>query len=341
VEELLSHWSISDSAKISPITAGLINGTFKVVLDSTKSSYILQQINLDVFPIPADLMSNHQNIEQHLRESQFPLKGPEWITSYNGDRLVKHEGGFWRLGVYYNDTQSYSSARDDHMAWNIGRAFGQYDKGLSELKTSKLKDTISEFHNLQRYLDKLSLTIKAASHHRLQIAKSLIQTIDDYLFVAKLPFPKNRVIHNDAKVSNLLFRNDEVFAVIDWDTTMSGHISWEYADLFRTTVVNVPEDHPDLSVISLQYDMMDALHAGYKSELFDFITLKEKESLYHGALYLILEQAVRFLEDYLAEDIYYRCDYDDHNFIRSRNQFYLLSLMNQDQEAIIQSIKKS
>ena len=342
MDELLSLWDISSST-ITPITDGLINGTFKVDFGSESSpkTFILQRINQEVFHYPEDLMSNHQNIEDHLSQKQFLFKGPIWETGRDGGKLQKFDDAYWRLGPFFEDTQSHSIARDANMAWNIGRAFGQYDKDLLDLSTDRLKNTITEFHNLPRYLDKLSSTIKSAPTGRLQISKKLIDSIDDYLYLAKLPFPKNRVIHNDAKVSNLLFQKGEVYAVIDWDTTMAGHISWEYADLFRTTVVNVPEDHPVLSELSLQYDMLDGLNAGYKSVLFDYLSSEESDSFYHGALYLIFEQAVRFLEDYLAGDLYYKCNFDDHNFIRARNQFCLLALMVQDEKAINNSIQRS
>ena len=168
-----------------------------------------------------------------------------------------------------------------------------------------------------------------------------MNTIDEYLYLSRLPFPKDRVIHNDAKVSNLLFRQGEVYALIDWDTTMGGHISWEFADLFRTTAVNVPEDHLEVSDLMLQYDMIEGLSVGYKSVLFDHLNSTEKASLYHGSLYLIFEQAIRFLEDYLAGDNYYQCSFDDHNYIRARNQFALLALMIQDKKAIINILNRS
>lgn len=322
------------------MTDGLINGSFKVDA-KTSGTFIVQRINESVFPNPNDLMSNHQIISDHLRAKDFSLKGPTWMNTIHGQQLYHFDGSYWRLGDFIEDTQSYDIASDADMAWNVGRAFAQYDQALLDLSPSRLKDTIVSFHHLPRYLNKLQSTLANASTARLSTADKLIQTIDDYTYLAQLPFPKNRVIHNDAKVSNLLFKDHEVCAVIDWDTTMAGHISWEFADLFRTTVVNVPEDHPEVSDLILQFDMLEGLSNGYKSALFDHLTALEKESLYHGALYLIFEQAIRFLEDYLANDVYYTCAYDDHNYIRACNQFRLLSLMVKDKNAIANSIQKS
>jgi len=338
LQELLSNWDIS-SFESTEITAGLINGSFKIHTD--QSNYILQRINQNVFQRPAELMVNHKVIYDHLEEQDYPLKNPEWIQTNHGQPLQLFDGAFWRLGHFYENTETFTIAHNSDMAWKVGRAFGAYDKALTLLSPEQLKDTIVDFHSLPTYLEKLSQTIKKAASKRQLTAKKLLERIDDFLFLTKLPFPKNRVIHNDAKVSNLLFRNHEVYAIIDWDTTMAGHISWEFADLFRTTVVNVAEDHPKVSEMQLQFDMMKGLSVGFKSVIYDQLSEIEKQSLYHGTLYLIFEQAIRFLEDYLAGDIYYTCDHKDHNFLRARNQFYLLSLLVKDKTAIVNCIERS
>jgi len=48
---------------------------------------------------------------------------------------------------------------------------------------------------------------------------------------------------------------------------------------------------------------------------------------------LILEQAIRFLGDYLVGDKYYKIKYPDHNLVRAKNQLKLFqSLLEQETE---------
>lgn len=283
-------------------------------------------------------MSNHQIILDHVVQNNFQYQSPIWLKGNREKSLFFFDNCPWRLGTYFRDTESLHNVVDADMSWKVGCGFGAFDNALVGLSPARLRDTIPHFHDASRYLHQLLAIKEHADSKRLQIAKSLLNSIDDYLYLLKLDFPKNRVIHNDAKISNLLFKNDEVHAVIDWDTTMAGHISWEYADLFRTTAISVPEDHTELSDIELQYDLIEGLTVGFKSQIFDQLDSTEQSSLYHGTLYLIFEQAIRFLKDYLEGDVYYRCDYDDHNFIRARNQFRLLSSLAQDKTKVLACI---
>ena len=46
-----------------------------------------------------------------------------------------------------------------------------------------------------------------------------------------------------------------------------------------------------------------------------------------GALMMTLECGIRFLTDYLQGDVYFKTDYPEHNLIRCRTQFQLVSDM--------------
>jgi len=339
LEEILAHWDINSSAEISELSDGLINSSWKV--ESEGEVHILQRINEKVFQAPHDLMTNHQIILDHVVSNQLEYQSPIWLAGRRAQSLFVFDNSQWRLGTFYTNTSSLHQVTDSDASWKVGCAFGAFDRALLGLTPTLLADTIPQFHDANRYVEELLIAKRNADPGRLQIAKNLIGDIDSYLHLLKLNFPKDRVIHNDAKISNLLFKEGEVFAVIDWDTTMGGHISWEYADLFRTTAIKVAEDHPDISAIELQYDLIEGLTVGYKSKIFDHLTADEKSSLYHGTLYIIFEQAVRFLKDYIEGDIYYKCDYDDHNFIRARNQFHLLSLLVKDKRKVIACIDRA
>lgn len=44
-----------------------------------------------------------------------------------------------------------------------------------------------------------------------------------------------------------------------------------------------------------------------------------------GALVITLETGMRFLTDYLENDVYFKTAFPDHNLVRARNQFKLVS----------------
>ena len=55
----------------------------------------------------------------------------------------------------------------------------------------------------------------------------------------------------------------------------------------------------------------------------DMFTTKENSFLHHSGLIMIYMQGIRFLTDYLANDVYYKTEYPEQNFDRASNQFSL------------------
>ena len=55
------------------------------------------------------------------------------------------------------------------------------------------------------------------------------------------------------------------------------------------------------------------------------LTEAEIDSLPWGAKIMTLECGLRFLTDYLDGDIYFHTDYPEHNLVRARTQFKLVS----------------
>ena len=53
------------------------------------------------------------------------------------------------------------------------------------------------------------------------------------------------------------------------------------------------------------------------------IEKKEKENLFFGGLAITFMQCVRFLNDYLNGDSYYKISYESQNLIRAKNQWAL------------------
>jgi uncharacterized membrane protein YfbV (UPF0208 family) len=62
-----------------------------------------------------------------------------------------------------------------------------------------------------------------------------------------------------------------------------------------------------------------------------FLTALERQNLPLGALWIIGEQALRFLTDYLAGDTYYKIKYTEHNLVRARNQLALFQEVERHQ----------
>jgi hypothetical protein len=89
----------------------------------------------------------------------------------------------------------------------------------------------------------------------------------------------------------------------------------------------------------LRTDHFTAIVKAYLSTLKNEILQSEKSSLLAGAKYIIYEQSIRFLIDFLQENKYYKISYPTHNLVRARTQIKLLQSLI-DQESNLKRIVK-
>ena len=147
--------------------------------------------------------------------------------------------------------------------------------------------------------------------------------IIDFLGTEQIPY---RVTHNDTKVNNVMMNADtgEYMAVIDLDTVMPGSLLFDYGDGIRSTASTAAEDEKDLSKVHLNLELFEAYTRGYLSEMAPYITEEELNLMGESIRIITLELAIRFLNDYINGDTYFKTNYEKHNLDRTRNQLKLV-----------------
>ena len=135
--------------------------------------------------------------------------------------------------------------------------------------------------------------------------------------------------HHDTKINNVLFdkTTKKAMAVIDWDTIMPGTVLSDFGDMVRTFTNAADEDEKDFSKVKMRQEIYVALTGGFLSEMGGLLTKEELAHLKDAGPWLTLMQAVRFLSDYLAGDVYYKTEYPGHNLVRAGNQLALFRSM--------------
>ena len=149
----------------------------------------------------------------------------------------------------------------------------------------------------------------------------------------------DRVVHNDAKISNVLFRNGtkKGICVIDLDTVMTGTLLTDFGDMVRSFTSSGEEDQVDPGSFICREDLFEGLASGYIEGVGSFINEVERSNMLLGAKAVIYMQTVRFLTDYLNGDVYYKTAHPKHNLDRTRNQLGLLESLL-EKEALLQEI---
>lgn len=332
--------------KCEPLGNGHINLTFLCTMDNGKR-YVLQRINNHVFPNVPLLMSNYSKVTQYLIDHNF--ESARIIKTLDGQTYCYCFGGYYRLFDYLENTVWNDNVESDDSIYDAAKAFGVFHKTLRDFDASELGEIIPNFHNTyQRYLN-LKNAIKEDKCDRVKTClpeiesvekfKDLYSEITDAIKDGSIPLS---VTHNDPKINNILFDADTgaTRAIVDLDTIMPGSYLYDFGDAIRSLFTMDNEDSTDLSRLVVNYHVFETYARGYLSETKDVLNKKEIELLPFSAFLLTIECGIRFLEDYIRGDVYFKTDYPEHNLVRARTQLKLANEIYQHLDELKDIVKK-
>lgn len=328
--EMLATCGIAD-ADLTPIQGGLIHRSWKA--ETATATYLLQQINTNVFCRPEQIHENIRRVKAHLSKHHPHYLLPTPLPLPNGEDLLHTQAGeCFRLIPFVQDAHSYAVAASENLAHEAAFQFGRLTSLLSDFDATILHETIPGFHDLSLRARQLDEAVTNAGAKRRRNAADALQTIEAFKFLearfssmqTDKGFPV-RVMHHDAKISNVLFDvKDRGICVVDLDTLMPGRFISDVGDLLRTFLSPVSEEEQDLSRIEVRKGFYDAIVAGYSDAMGDALSADEKNDFVFAGQCMMYMQALRFLADYLNNDRYYGAQYPQHNLIRAQNQLMLL-----------------
>ncbi|MBE6623066.1 MAG: aminoglycoside phosphotransferase family protein [Ruminococcaceae bacterium] len=324
---------------ISVIPNGHINSTYDVTIKNSEKTnrYVFQKINTYVFKNPTLIMKNIEGVTSHIsKKLESQGKSRDFVMHFahtkDGNNYYVDNDGFWRISEYVTDSVAINSANNLSELRSAGKAFGNFQTMLSDFDATKLYETIPDFHNTRNRINTLTVHVKEDPCKRVEGVKEELKKIEKFTPVAirlnelvdsnELPL---RVTHNDTKINNVLFDKNtgDAKTVIDLDTVMPGLVAHDFGDAIRFAANTAVEDEPDLSKVSLDIERFRAFSEGFIPEVAKALTPMEIKTLALGAFVMTLELVVRFLDDYITGDMYFKTHYSDHNLVRARCQLKL------------------
>ena len=339
---------------------GNINKSFvaEYLLDEKTKKYLIQKINSNVFTEPFKLMKNIEEVTSFLKKEMNRLGDNfhqvlEVIKTKDGKSLyVLDEHGtrsYYRVYEFIDNSVSYDKSTDYKIVKNTGKAFGNFQKLLKDYPIQKLEETIKDFHNTKKRYDKLLSDIIIDPEGRaVSVAEEIVFILKRSLIVSEIMDRLGktipiRVTHNDTKVNNVMMHKDtgDYLAVIDLDTVMPGSMLFDYGDGIRSTASHASEDETNLDEVYLDMNLFEAYTDGYMSEMAKCLTKDELDFMAESIRIITLELAIRFLNDYINGDTYFRIDYPTHNLDRARNQLKLVKDIEGKMDQITAYIEKS
>jgi Ser/Thr protein kinase RdoA (MazF antagonist) len=333
----------AEVASVKPFSgpAGHINASY--VVQTPRGRFFLQRLNTDVFRDHQRLMENVARVTKHLAG---PLR---LVSARDGPSYVADdEGGVWRMYTYIENGAPVVGAPSGPVVGRAAGAFGAFQRALADLPGPRLHETIPHFHDTPRRLDAFERAVES-DPARAAGVRSEIDRILGYRHLAPLLVDAEgrgtvpeRIVHNDAKLANVLFdrASGDALCVVDLDTVMPGLALYDFGDLVRSMATRAAEDERDLGRVRLEPELFESIARGYVTGAREFLTQAERELLVPGAQVIVFEQAIRFLIDHLEGDRYYRIARPGHNLDRCRTQLTLLDALCEQETALTRTLAR-
>ena len=340
IEEIARIFQLNGKiSNVSMISNGNINVTYdvKIDFDGEEQRYVFQKVNIFVFKSPKKIMKNIEKITAHISEKlEAEGKSRDCVMHFahtvDGKNYYMEEQGFWRVSEYVPNTVTINACDDLDKLRSAGKAFGEFQTMLADFDASSLSETIPNFHNTRSRIAVFLRHVNEDPCGRVDEVLEEVQKIKGFKALAvrlnelvdsqELPL---RVTHNDTKINNVLFDSitGEAKTVIDLDTVMPGLVAHDFGDAIRFAASTAAEDEADLSKVALDIDKFRAFAEGFIPEVASALTPIEVKTLALGAFVMTVELAVRFLDDYITGDQYFKVLYRGHNLVRARCQIKL------------------
>ena len=316
------------------ICIGNVNRTYEVKFilpEGTPKSFLIQNVNTYAFRQPVQLMENIDKVTEHIRAKKPGQVALHFHHTADRKTYISDGANFWRM-TNFIPSKTYGSVADPEIIHNAGRAFGEFQNQLADFDINQLYETIPDFHNTRARFEQLADAVAKDPVGRV----AEVQAELDYLMSVReeaciltdmanggqLPL---RVTHNDTKINNVLFSpiDKRAMVVVDLDTVMPGLVGHDFGDAIRFAANYVEEDCPDYEKAGVDLDVFRAFAEGFLSQTAQTLTPEELDTLALSCFVLTTELAVRFLEDYLRGDPYFKINYPEHNLVRTRCQIAL------------------
>lgn len=334
---------------IQPVGNGNINDTYLAIHRNTftETQVILQRVNKNVFPKPEAIMANMHAITRHCHEKlEADAKAgrddrvwqmPRIVRTKEGaDYALDDKGDIWRVITRIMSARAFDVAQGPEHAQECGAALGHFHYLVSDMDPQTLTNPLPGFHVTSGYLKSYDETLEkpaardllGASVEARRLAKFVEERRDLALCLesaeARGELVK-RMFHGDPKVNNIMI--DEVTAkgtaMIDLDTVSPGLIHMDFGDALRSICNPAGEEARNLTKIVFDEDLAMAFCKGYMREAGGFLTAADRAYLYDSIRLLPFELGLRFFQDYLNGNVYFKTREPEQNLNRARVQFRL------------------
>ncbi len=326
---------------LAPLGRGNVHETFlATAAGADRRRFVLQRLNLSVFPRPEVVLANLRAVSGHLRHQarqaacgRPELAVPELLPGADGrDSWPGPDGSLWRALSYIPGTRTPLVLEGPDHAREMGWALGRFHLLLGDLDPAALGDPLPGFHCTPAYLKaydalRAGRTLPSTPEARyaarcIEARRGAAGVLEAARRRGELPV---RLIHGDPKVDNILLDKSSGRAVglVDLDTVMPALLLYDLGDALRSAGNPLGEETRDWEQVRFAPEVAAAFLHGYREGAPGLLTSRERVCVYPALRLIAWELGVRFFADYLAGSVYFRSTDPEHNLRRALVQFRL------------------
>jgi Ser/Thr protein kinase RdoA (MazF antagonist) len=316
VNDALAAWDLPVDRAVT-LDDGLINHTWRLDRNGTPVA-ALQRLNTRIF---SPLV--HEDIEAvTARLAERGVVTPRLVRTRAGELWHSGaDGSVWRILTWEGDTTLHAVDSPER-AYAAAALVARFHASVADL-THTFKSVRPGVHDTEAHMSGLRQALAACPDHRLyaQVAPLAERVLARWETLrAELPALPLQVIHGDLKISNIRFRGQEAWCLVDLDTLQHNTLDVELGDAMRSWCNPSREDdaHARFDV-----KIFSAAMAGYQSAV--SLSDAARSAVVPGVLRITWELTARFCRDALLES-YFGWDRTrfpaagEHNLARARGQ---------------------
>jgi N-acetylhexosamine 1-kinase len=315
-----------DDAHIELLTGGRTNRTMRV---RAGRDLVLQQMLGSAHNDLLGIMENLVRVTSHLEwRRRVERQGDSWYphlvpTNHGKPFLMTAEGDVWRTFAYRKGQILRLSQPLSALA-SAAALYGRFAAETADLGGPPLIETAPAFHNIDLVYTNLLSDFEASSIDRRRDLEPILdhlgtvkKRLDDRCVDDGVQWAPDRVVHNDAKLSNVLFDRDHgrATAVLDLDLVMMGPSWHDVGDLIRSASWHAPTatESPAFSAA-----LFDAVVGAFVEAAGDTLTDAEIVSYAAAGPRLSFELGLRYLNDHLRDEAHLRVRGENGHLLRGQ-----------------------
>ncbi len=344
-ETVLAEYGLDD-AHVELLTGGRTNRTMRV---RAGRDLVLQQLRGSGHRDLLGVMENLVRVTSHLEwRRTVERQGDSWYpqlmpTNAGKPFIMTADGDVWRAFTHRKG-QIVRSNQPLATLSSAAAMYGRFAAQTADLGGPPLIETAPGFHDLDLVQNELLRDFEHATADRRAALEPIVDSLQ--LFRDQLDarcgsdgahWAPDRVVHNDTKLSNVLFDRDHgrATAVLDLDLVMMGPSWHDVGDLMRSTCWHSPtaESSPAFSA-----ELFDAVVGAFVESAGETLTDAEIVTYAIAGPRLSFELGLRYLNDHLRDEPELRVNGDNGHYLRGLANVKLAEEMFRAYDALRQVV---